>query len=861
MCAADPYNGCPSVLIVPFAALPDGSFPPVRVCDRTDDGASVRNCASYDVDTSFTYRAGIPAPVSAHYRRTLFGQTGWPDLSAGGGAWSVFFTLGQTSHWLQVLTVTGATASASGSLPVDMELTVRRPCSISNCVGCASLGLQQVCYTAQQCQLARCIGTMVHQRRPLCAVGMNLAAMVHQQTALTYGAWLIVSETMVDVLALSTGGIQTPIAVTWPDQAFYGFICSAKDVSATGIAILTSAINGVVQSAAQTPVAGASLQSQSIDNRFFALFTMTSAAVTHFLHQLTLAPLYTLLATQKTMVCSANSVLSTVGLNSITVGDPAIQNASSSALGRCMSQYTTENMQGGGTGSAGTVSIAASAVGALSLSVGLEVLMHPLDASFTWLSGCVKGLQDVVQTLARSSCKLPDASVRHTFQCACNDTAQRVVPARAAEGVAASAHWCTTVMSMLTYDGRQAYVSNPFPLAELRAKLDAPPLGLPIDDYLACLADGGAQCDPPADPFFVRQQVCVWVVRWRFPPIVSVCPPRSPKNLNIPLQVSMVSVYQRCLANYQSRQWDLGTHALFNATLRAQLPVPVEVPPCVPVAGYACVGDCVLAARAAGSSPAGCLDLLLQKLGLTSLDYYQYLPSPAAVGSPYLPSTQVDACQAFTGPAALDFAGQAQFQACLNHYADTGACQLPLMVWSGRSSNRVPVAVAHATRIESEAGREAAARRVYRETRDAVQAVLLRVNSTWNANNVQAQIFSAEGDLLHQYFDCVMMGALDTKVDVWPAPDALNKPFWSRRTDGAAGRDFELPCSGAQLNDRGGIPDTQVRACSGGGPCTARRPGSPRRRRRTFGTGGRGSRRRRSGRLERAVSGAPPCTP
>jgi hypothetical protein len=231
------------------------------------------------------------------------------------------------------------------------------------------------------------------------------------------------------------------------------------------------------------------------------------------------------------------------------------------------------------------------------------------------------------------------------------------------------------------------------------------------------------------------------------------------------------------------------------------------------VPGFACVGDCVLASRAAGSSPAGCLDALLQSLNFASLDYFEYLPTPG--GPPYA-SSQIDACQAFTGPAALAFPGQAAFQACLDHYADAGACQLPLMLWSGRSSNRVPVAVAHATRIESEADRISAARRVYRETRDSVKAILLQINSTWNAGNVQAQIFSAEGDMLHQYFDCVMMGALDTKVDLWPAPDGLSKPFWSRRTDGAPSRAFELPCSGAQLNGRDGLSDTQVRARSPG---------------------------------------------
>lgn len=291
----------------------------------------------------------------------------------------------------------GATGSSHTSVDVPMTVTIQRPCSIENCVGCSSLAVQQICYAAQQCQLARCIGTLVHQRRPLCAIGMNLAAMVQQQTSLVHGAWLIVSETMVAVLSLS-GGVGLPSSVVWPDQAFYGFICSAKDVSATSIAIVMASINGVVQTVGETPMAEAAVP--SIDNRALALFTMTSAALTNFLNQLALAPLYTLIATQKTFICSANSVLTTVGLNSITIGDSAIQSASARAAGRCMTQYTTENTQGGAAGT--TQSITAAAVGAMSLSVGLETLMHPIDAGLTWLQGCVLGLQDIVQTLSRS---------------------------------------------------------------------------------------------------------------------------------------------------------------------------------------------------------------------------------------------------------------------------------------------------------------------------------------------------------------------------------------------------------------------------------------------------------------------------
>lgn len=130
------------------------------------------------------------------------------------------------------------------------------------------------------------------------------------------------------------------------------------------------------------------------------------------------------------------------------------------------------------------------------------------------------------------------------------------------------------------------------------------------------------------------------------------------------------------------------------------------------------------------------------------------------------------------------------------------------MVWSGRSKNKVPVALDHATRLTDPAAQQAAALRIFNETRNTVVAMLNKLNSTWNSNSLDVAVFSAEGDLLHQYFDCAMMGAMDS-MSPWPSPPGTSQPVWSRHTDGSPGRDFELPCEGDQLKDRTGVRDNQ----------------------------------------------------
>jgi hypothetical protein len=156
----------------------------------------------------------------------------------------------------------------------------------------------------------------------------------------------------------------------------------------------------------------------------------------------------------------------------------------------------------------------------------------------------------------------------------------------------------------------------------------------------------------------------------------------------------MISVYQRCLANYQSRQWDMGAHVLFNASLQRLIQTPVPTPPCVPVPGWPCLSDCLLAAAAQGGSNAACLDAWLQGRNVASLDHFEY---ERVTGT--TTSRDVHACQVFSGPADIEGAAGLPFRVCLDHYNDSGTCTLPLIVWSGRSTNKVPVGVDHSTVI------------------------------------------------------------------------------------------------------------------------------------------------------------------
>jgi hypothetical protein len=212
------------------------------------------------------------------------------------------------------------------SMSVRMQYTVQQGCSLDSCIGCTRLAVQRLCFAAQQCQVARCVGSQVNQLRPLCAIGGVVEAQMFTLLAGLQGIWRMLSSTLT-VIIDATGGIKPPTAIKWPDQNFYGLVCSQKDVYASLVSILTGSINGIIQTA--VPVAMMA-RGETVDNRFLATFSLNMMAITNFLYQMSLAPLYMAISVQKVMICQSNSLIAVVsGNNEITIGDPVIQTASS----------------------------------------------------------------------------------------------------------------------------------------------------------------------------------------------------------------------------------------------------------------------------------------------------------------------------------------------------------------------------------------------------------------------------------------------------------------------------------------------------------------------------------------------------
>jgi hypothetical protein len=275
---------------------------------------------------------------------------------------------------------------------------------------------------------------------------------------------------------------------------------------------------------------------------------------------------------------------------------------------------------------------------------------------------------------------------------------------RQAETYLEGAYWCSTVMLMLNFDGSPKYVWNPFSLGQLKRKM------VGFDSYLDCVASkNDGSCSAPTDPIFEKQQI------------------------------PLLSVYQRCLTNYQEKLWDQGAYAMFNTTLQQQLRLDQVMP--ATVEDHFGVSQCLLEQKATGGDNTGCLTDYFLK-GTQSVDYFAY-SNITTTNTPN--SEEIDACLTFSGPAALPDPNIANvFLNCLESNANNSGCEIPHMLWSGRSNNRLPVATQHAMNISDPDKKKALAQGEIA----AAQAIVLEAleeMKKWQGSGLKITLFSSEG--------------------------------------------------------------------------------------------------------------------
>lgn len=200
------------------------------------------------------------------------------------------------------------------------------------------------------------------------------------------------------------------------------------------------------------------------------------------------------------------------------------------------------------------------------------------------------------------------------------------------------------------------------------------------------------------------------------------------------------------------------------------------------------IKDCLLLTAENGQAPDACLvDLYVgQGMNKKKEDYFLYEEASSSSSGGTSESSFVDACEVYTGPSdSLPYPND--FQKCLvNDLIEENNCNIPSFVWSGRSTGKTPVASYHSWTESSTITKNVdemnnKAKQQFSVISSYVRDIIKAVNDSFVSKPITAELFSAEGDALHQLMDCMYMGPF-ARLDYYTpnVSSSLPVPGWSR---------------------------------------------------------------------------------
>ena len=200
-----------------------------------------------------------------------------------------------------------------------------------------------------------------------------------------------------------------------------------------------------------------------------------------------------------------------------------------------------------------------------------------------------------------------------------------------------------------------------------------------------------------------------------------------------------------------------------------------------------------------------CLTMyLVQTTGKAPNAYFTYVPQSSTSKEP------PDACKVYTGlNASASFGAplQKQMNDCIMSAEQSNVvdCRLSPILWSSSSS---PVAKLHGTVPSHDTQHK---QQVYYDT--IVNDVQTAFNEMWSKFNteapkVEAILFSADGDFIHDLLDCVFMGPY-SRVEMLPcdAGGLTDCPYYSRDPNSGMSRNF-TSCGTEELEGDDDLPFT-----------------------------------------------------
>lgn len=698
-------------------------------------------------------------------------------------------------------------AYSSNNYSIQSKLVVK--CSTSSCIGCSSPRLRLLCAQAQNCILAKCIGTIVQTRNVFCGIG-NVFESMSKHAIIT---WNAMYNSVIELLLVAMKGINGEmvqvIALKFPTDQFYALLCSVKDSYASmvgmGMSIIQMLSNNLFSSSGLVKglsISGSNeeigvlmgektLKIKSIGNLFFNMLTGSTLLPTMALH--------------KFLICTINASMASefndLGSLSVSFVDVAMDKTwlECAKVGGMSSILNSIDL---GT-SLGNV-IETFTQFSLSLLSGLgQTILYALqlsfDATMDFFISLVWSLQDIITTFNVRACKVPNFALRYVLWCSCQDDAYRIPESRRDDGREEGALWCVGTLSVNLLDGTQnALVYNPYPMKVLDESME----NLVAYIYCRSTAMDSTTCDNLKRPHDLKLNI---LSRQGVDPLV---------------------VWSKCKSNYLQSVWDNGAGAIFMEDSYEYMGNQKNNP----FVSYVSKGtraewkwwalsispqflECLQEPSRVQYDYSSCMRIYFdKKTEQTPNSYFIYDKDKFGVSN-FPP----DGCKVFTGIAKGNNASsknqvQTLFENCVLEQENIGIsasnvqysenCELNHVIWSTKNPQKRAVASLHGTspewsEVSNPETKKAIQLKYWNEQKNIKIEELKRAWKVFNdsfqkdALEINVALFTADGDLIHNFFDCMYLGPY-TRVDLIPCDqeNVLECEFYARDEFGGKSRNF-----------------------------------------------------------------------
>jgi len=469
------------------------------------------------------------------------------------------------------------------------EISVKETCTHVNCGNCNSEDLRQLCYIAERCTLRRCVGTLLDTNNAFCASGAFMTYALEFMSEQDSSVFYIVTEVLIAAVRSSVGLVnqQQPFDIISMSNYYNTNLCKVKDVIMSASALLPSFLYTLYRMAqhAMQAFTGAVFsqlrfwQTQVIEVEPADLkgASMATRVVTQLIAQVLMGVIFLFLRDGDIFLCASTELMEFLegfdiefvrGINANIVRNMGTLNVDTATHGDvdiCDVGFKGDSSTSGysmetdelrtiarlrGTLSPNTLANTMQSQG-LALSdlknafdnfAGMKSTVQRLYARLKWsnllkyIIGITFAFSDLMVYANLDACVINDLQFTNVFFCACGDVAYAIPPHKAEH----SHGWCTGVLRMKTYGGDTVYIYNPYSYAYLQNALES---------YAQMVQNGveNDELERARESLYTVNFAQISSNKYKVPPL---------------------SILMTCRNNYWHKTWDRGVFAGFSTDVR-----------------------------------------------------------------------------------------------------------------------------------------------------------------------------------------------------------------------------------------------------------------------------------------------------